>query len=125
MLTPVDDDLDGRRRCGGRVLLLANHFLQPPGFVSAALLRFFVEQHPQFPRPVRQRQAQPFQVRMAGPELCFDGRDLLTALAFFPLSVCHLLTTTSTYLGSSSMPRQTRSVSSAAARVVPLPKKGS
>jgi hypothetical protein len=38
---------------------------------------------------------------------------------------CHLVITTSTYFGSSSMPTQTRSVSSAAASVVPLPRNGS
>jgi len=86
---------------------------------------------------------------MAGPYRSFDGRDLPAAardsygrllalfrncvkvhpspsgLAFFPLSVCQRCTTTSTYFGSSSRPQQTRSVNSAAASVVPLPRNGS
>ena len=86
---------------------------------------------------------------MPGFDLRFDGRDLLAAasdsrrsletllgdpsnvrpspssLAFLPVRDCHLATTTSMYFGSSSSPRQTRSVSSAAASVVPLPRNGS
>ncbi len=42
-----------------------------------------------------------------------------------PVRFCQRSTTTSTYFGSSSMPQQTRSVISAAASVVPLPRKGS
>ena len=36
-------------------------------------------QHPQFRRPVGQSPAQPFDIRVAGPKLGFDGRDLLVA----------------------------------------------
>src|SRR5262249_19915497 len=46
-------------------------------------------------------------------------------VAFRPLSVCQRCKITSTYFGSNSIPQQTRSVSSAAASVVPLPRKGS
>src|SRR5260370_461714 len=64
------------------------------------------------------------------PLLAFR-RDLLErapiALEFglLPDSVCQRCTITSTYFGSSSIPQHTRSVSSAAANVVPLPRKGS
>jgi hypothetical protein len=46
---------------------------------SAAFLHLLPQQQPQFPRPIGQRQAQPLEVRMACPNLCFDGRDLLAA----------------------------------------------
>src|SRR5580700_4680325 len=42
-----------------------------------------------------------------------------------PLKACHRVTATSIYLGSNSMPQQTRFVASAAANVVPDPRKGS
>jgi len=46
-------------------------------------------------------------------------------VAFLPANVCQRWITTSTYFASSSRPRQVRSVSSAAASVVPLPRNGS
>ena len=55
----------------------------------------------------------------------FEGAPVAVQFGFLPESVCHRWMITSTYFGSSSMPRQTRSVRSAAARVVPLPRKGS
>jgi hypothetical protein len=41
-------------------------------------LQFLTDQ-PQFPRPVRERQAQTLQVRMPGPDSCFDFRDFAAA----------------------------------------------
>src|ERR1700722_11167229 len=57
--------------------------------------------------------------------ICSNVRPSPSSVASLPTRDCHLVTTTSTYFGSSSMPRQTRSVSSAAASVVPLPRNGS
>jgi hypothetical protein len=87
------------------------------------------------------------EVGMSDPNLGFDGRNLLAATrdschlpfagdllegaavtvepGLFPLKVCQRCTITSTYLGSSSRPLQTRSVSSAGRESVPDPRSGS
>ena len=57
--------------------------------------------------------------------ICSKVRPSASRVAFLPLNCSHRCTMTSTYLGSSSIPQQVRSVSSAAASVVPLPKNGS
>jgi len=98
---------------------------------------------PKFPRPVRKSPAQPLQIGMAGPERPFDFRDLLAAasdsfgpppafrrdlfegapiwleLRWFAAERLPTLDHHIHVIRSSSIPRQTRSVSSAAARVVP------
>src|ERR1019366_260315 len=56
---------------------------------------------------------------------CSKVAPLPSSVASLPVRSCQRCTTTSTYLGSSSMPKQTRPVISAAASVVPLPRNGS
>ena len=41
--------------------------------------RLLLQQYPQLNRPIRQRQAEALQVRMAGPDLGLDCRDLAAA----------------------------------------------
>jgi hypothetical protein len=50
--------------------------IAPPGFRLAALL---VLEDAQFRRPVRQRQQEPIEIRIAREQLGFDGRDLAPA----------------------------------------------
>jgi len=56
--------------------------------------------------------------------ICSNVRPSASSVAFLPLNCSHRCTITSMYLGSSSRPQHMRSVSSAAANVVPLPRNG-
>ena len=66
-----------------QVLIFLDLLFPPPGRLRRLLLPTFLEQEPQFPCPVRQRQAEPLQIRIAIQYLRFDGRDLGPAAGQF------------------------------------------
>jgi hypothetical protein len=76
-----------------------------------------------FPAISRRQRAIHFSLRAM--VTCSNVRPSPSSVAFFPARSCQRWTMTSTYFGSNSILQQTRSVSSAAAGVVPLPRNGS